>query len=63
LGVVRVTHNASPQEHVAFYEMLNRSSEVDRLFGTHYVEGKKIPGAWRLHTAQSLKPRLWQAQG
>jgi len=35
LGVVRVIDNASPQEYVAFYEMLNRSSQLDRLFGTH----------------------------
>ena len=42
LGVVRVIdNNASQQEHVAFYEMVNRSSYLDRLFGTNYVAGKK----------------------
>jgi len=34
-GVVPVIDSASPQEHVAFCEMLNRSSQLDRLLGTH----------------------------
>ena len=41
MGVVQVIDNASPQEYVALYEMLNRSSQVDRLFGTHKVVGEK----------------------
>jgi hypothetical protein len=35
LRVVQVIDNASPQEYVAFYEMLKRSSQVDKIFGMH----------------------------